>query len=178
MSSRGKTLTNLAFSGKVPVVGDLVYVDYSRGTPIILTSDTNGNDTGSIEATGRPIISAPIAISNNSVETVAKRYGNMLYRGDWDSAIDYLLNDVVYDGTSLYLCILENNNNIPPDDTYWIAIGGSDTDPILPAHTAIFNRKLTADLVLTDGQSLVTTDYIDASVYNIELQGDAELVIL
>lgn len=42
----------------------------------------------------------------------------------------------------------------------------------------VFQRTLTADLTLSDGECLVIAEYIDAASYDIDLQGDADLQIL
>jgi len=44
--------------------------------------------------------------------------------------------------------------------------------------TAVFQRVLSADLTLADGECLVLTQYIDLATYDLELQGDADLEIL
>jgi hypothetical protein len=125
LSTRGSVLTNLAFSGKIPRKGDPVYVDYSRGIPIVLTSDTNDNDPGPIEATGVPIIVAQAAPASGAPETVHPRYGNLLYRGVWDDAIDYLENDVVDHENNFYLCIANNLGETPGGAYFWLLFGSS-----------------------------------------------------
>lgn len=41
-----------------------------------------------------------------------------------------------------------------------------------------FQRNLTGTLTLLDGESLVIADYINAGIYDIVLEGDADLMIL
>jgi hypothetical protein len=127
LSTRGAVLSNLAFNGKTPAKGDSVLVDYSRGTPIVLTSDTAENNSGPIEATGRPIITAQTSESSGMPETVRPRYGNVLYRGTWDEEVDYLENDVVIYENVFYLCIANNINENPTGQCFWIVFGGGAT---------------------------------------------------
>jgi len=69
LSSRGGILSALSYSGKVPAKGDSVYVDYSRGVPIVLTSDDDGNNTAPINDTGAPLIWAAETKGSSSLET-------------------------------------------------------------------------------------------------------------
>lgn len=44
--------------------------------------------------------------------------------------------------------------------------------------SAIFQRNLTEDFALADGEAFVTAGYINAGAYNITLSGDADLVVI
>lgn len=39
--------------------------------------------------------------------------------GDWNSSHSYVVNDVVVDGGSSYICVLANLNHEPPNPTFW-----------------------------------------------------------
>lgn len=41
-----------------------------------------------------------------------------------------------------------------------------------------FQRNLTKDLILEDGEALVTVGYINTGSHNIDLNGDADIYIL
>jgi len=60
LSTNGKLLTNLKYFGPRPVIGNMVYVDYKSGIPIVYTSDANiavssEQQTSRVQSLGRPV---------------------------------------------------------------------------------------------------------------------------
>ena len=43
----------------------------------------------------------------------------IVWRGAWNSATAYAINDVVSSAGSSYICISANTNNVPPNATFW-----------------------------------------------------------
>lgn len=54
----------------------------------------------------------------------------------------------------------------------WGAGGGGGTG------TPVFQRTISDNLILTEGESLVVAEYIDMALYSIDLQGDADIQII
>jgi hypothetical protein len=174
LSGRGSVLTGVPFSGKAPVKGQSVSIDYTSGSPVARTSDTGNNNTGQIEATGSPQISATPSGGGSSVEhPVTAKYGNMLFRSTWSETVDYLVNDVVLsDDSCLYLALMDSTNVWPNNNpTWWAKFGGQQS-------SNNFQRRLTADLTLQDGECLVVAGYIDPGEFSIILLGDSQLEML
>ncbi|WP_375414617.1 hypothetical protein [uncultured Bradyrhizobium sp.] len=44
-------------------------------------------------------------------------------KGAWSSSQVYAVNDVVGSGGNAYLCIAQNQNAMPPNNTYWVLLG-------------------------------------------------------
>lgn len=42
----------------------------------------------------------------------------------WSGTTGYLVGDVVTSGGSAYLCVSAHTNHVPPNGTYWLALGG------------------------------------------------------
>ena len=61
-----------------------------------------------------------------------------------------------------------------------LAAGTYNIAGVPHTHTSIpnFQRNLTADLSLADGEAVVTAGYINAGAYNITLAGDSDLVVI
>jgi hypothetical protein len=70
----------------------------------------------------------------------------------WDALVTYAVNDQVVTGGVIYLCLLESLNHVPPNTTYWTAIGTST------ALTKDSEARLTAAEATTALQRTVTVD--------------------
>jgi len=49
--------------------------------------------------------------------------GVMLFQGPWSGAVRYEEGHTVTSGGVTYVCILGHANQVPPNATYWTAIG-------------------------------------------------------
>lgn len=129
LSGRGGALTNLPFSGKKPSKGDNVFVDYSRGVPIVITSDSgdsSGTVTSITSSSSAPVIVAQTAEKVSSVEsTDSKRYGNLLYREEWSGTTQYLKNDLVRYGDKYFLCVSDLTIGGSTQDESWLMFSDS-----------------------------------------------------
>ena len=62
--------------------------------------------------------------SGDTLEGILSGVPALLWRGEWDSETEYVANDVVSNDGSSYICILANDNQEPPNETYWSVLGG------------------------------------------------------
>lgn len=127
LSGNGGKLTNLPFSGGVPYLNQNVYVDYSRGYPFVSIADSLPQIIEPVIATNRPVSSAVKSPASNSIEKQPTRYGNLLYRDDWDVETAYLSNDLVSYMSTIYLCVSDSIGNLPTDSAYWTPLGSGET---------------------------------------------------
>lgn len=184
LSGKGKLLTNLLYSGKSPKKGDSVYVDYSRGNPIVITSDTGDKITAG-EYTGKPIITAALAIPTSTLETpVSIAYGNVTYRGEWSVDVNYLVNDLITLSEMFYICSAANFNESPPNIAYWIPVSNLET-AIRGFVYTVFYGDVSPELVFTipAGQSLdvISVEIVEAwdgsgASITVGTAGDPDLV--
>lgn len=130
LSDRGVILRGRRYSGRKPQKGDKVYVDYSSGSPIIITSD-NSDYIQPSDYTDSPAVYAGISNSEHAPEPVPSKYGNMSYRGEWNVDTQYVVNNVVLHLGVFYICILLNNATEPPNASCWVTSDVIDWTSIL-----------------------------------------------
>jgi hypothetical protein len=61
----------------------------------------------------------------SGINDVSSGGGNMLWLGNWNPGVPYAINSVIQQAGGIYICILGNTNQQPPNGTYWTQIGGS-----------------------------------------------------
>jgi hypothetical protein len=73
------------------------------------------------------------------------------FQGAWNSSATYAVGASVDSGGSIYLCILENTNEMPPNATYWTLLSGSASFAGVWSSTVNYT---TGQIVSTGGSSL------------------------
>lgn len=72
---------------------------------------------------------AAAAAAANSTAVAAQNTANQAiaqsFQGAWSSAVDYVVGASVDEGGSIYLCILPNSNEMPPNATYWTLLSSN-----------------------------------------------------
>lgn len=64
--------------------------------------------------------SVPLTVQDSSFQVVIGGVKvTPLWQGSWSSLPAYNVGDVVLEGAALYVCILTNTNETPPNGTYW-----------------------------------------------------------
>ena len=94
--------------------------------------------------------------------------GNMSWRGVWSGAVAYNIDDVVTSGGSTYICILGHTNYIPPNGTYWVALGGS---------SGVTSVSGTAPIASSGGATPAISLAIDTATAKATPVGADEIVI-
>lgn len=150
-------------------------VVYYQGSSYISLSDSNTNhapltnpgfwslaaakgdtgNTGATGATGGTGATGPSGIAG-------------IWRGPWDNATAYVVNDIVYQDGSSFICILGNTNHQPPNFTYWqFIVQKGDTGATGTAGTngtngaagsQIYNGTGSPGVLGTNGDYYVQTD--------------------
>ncbi len=87
---------------------------------IIARSLWIGSGTGSVStyAATAPVTGQALIASGPTTATWQNISG-ITWRNTWSSATTYVVNDVVTNGGSCWICILNHTNQVPPNATYW-----------------------------------------------------------
>lgn len=151
LSQRGSILRGLSYSGAAPSKGQQVWVDYSRGNPVVVTS-SSGGEIPRAQGNGSPTVYASQSGGGGSPPDIPPqtKQGNVYFRGEYSEEEQYLAYDVVvvHDelyGDAFYLCKQDSLGNEPLDDEFWYLWGGGNPPIIDPGDSVLSVTGLNTD---------------------------------
>lgn len=88
------------------------------------------------------------------------------YKGEWATATEYIVDEIVYHEGAAYICVLANSGQEPPNTTYWEPLGEStyiidedySTDP---EYTETDSGARTAGVTVTGGVMILNSGDVD-----------------